>query len=324
MSTRILLSLTLAIAVAGGATGQAPEPTKRVVLYPGTCEPSAAVGLEPGLFLVGDDDKTDLLVYRKDKPGMPPREVKISDLPGLKKKADLEGAARIGEEIYWIGSHSRKNDGDEDPDRHRLFAIKVKASGDKLSAEPVGKPYQKLIDDLRKDRRFDRFDFKAAAQLAPGKEGGLNIEGLAATPDGELLIGFRNPIRKGKALIIPLNNPSKVLKGEAPSFGDPIELDLGGLGIRSLEQWPAAKGYVIIAGSFEDGGRFQAFRWSGQASDRPQPIANAGLALLVPEAAFFEPPDSSELFILSDDGDACPEPQEAFRSRRVELPVRPR
>jgi hypothetical protein len=33
--------------------------------------------------------------------------------------------------------------------------------------------------------------------------GGLNIEGLAATPDGQLLIGFRNPLSEGKALLLP-------------------------------------------------------------------------------------------------------------------------
>lgn len=320
MSFRILLSLTLGVAVAGGAASQAAEPTKRVVLYPGTCEPSAAVMLEPGLFIVGDDDRKDLLVYQRGEPAKP-REVKLSELPGLKKKADLEGAARIGDEIYWIGSHSRKNDGTEDLDRHRLFAIEVKASGEGFSAKPVGKPYEKLMGDLGQDPRFNRFDFKAAAKLAPGVEGGLNIEGLAATPEGKLLIGFRNPIRNGKALIIPLNNPREVLEGKEPSFGDPIELGLGGLGIRSLEHWPAAKEYVIIAGSFEDGGRFQAFRWSGQANDSPRPIESAGLSLLVAEAVFFDPAAPSELFILSDDGDACPEPVEMFRSRRIELSV---
>jgi hypothetical protein len=51
------------------------------------------------------------------------------------------------------------------------------------------------------------------------------------------------------------------------------------------------------------------------------PAAAAGLTLLVPEAVSFDPATASELVILSDDGDACPEPQEAFRSRRVKLPV---
>jgi uncharacterized protein DUF3616 len=317
MSTRILLFLIVGALVGGSTDAQIPEPTKRVVLYPGTCEPSAAVMLEPGLFVVGDDDKEDLLVYEKGKPAKP-KILEISALPGLKKKADLEGAARIGDAIYWIGSHSRKNNGKEDLDRHRLFAIKVKAGT--LTAEAVGKPYERLLEDLQHDSRFEKFHLDAAAKLPPGQEGALNIEGLAARPDGSLLIGFRNPIPDGKALIVPLLNPSEVLAGKQPSFGDPIQLDLGGLGIRSLEHWPAADSYLIIAGSFEDGCRFQAFRWSGMANEKPQPIANAGLSLLVPEAVFFDPALPPELFILSDDGDACPEPEEMFRSRRVKLP----
>lgn len=319
MSTRILLSLTLGLVLAGGAAAQTPEPAKEVVLYSGPCEASAALMLEPGVFVVGDDDERDLRVYQRDDPAKPPKKLEISGLPGLEEKADLEGAARIGDEIYWIGSHSRKNSGVEDLERHRLFAIKVKSADGQFSAEAVGKPYTKLLEDLQEDGRFGRFNLGAAAQLAPVECGGLNIEGLAATPDGKLLLGFRGPIRGGKALIVPLSNPRAVLTGGKPSFGDPIELNLGGLGIRSMEHWPAADAYLIIAGSFEDGGRFQAYRWSGQASENPQPI-NAGLSLLVPEAVFFDPAAPSELFILSDDGDACPKPK-VFRSRRVKLPL---
>ena len=318
MNARALPVFTFALAAAG-VTAQAPTPA---VSYLGTCEPSGAVMLEPGLFIVGDDDTKDLLVYRKCQAAVPPRPLKISDFPGLEKKADLEGAARIGDEIYWIGSHSRKNSGEEDLDRHRLFAIKVKSVGDELAVESVGKPYKTLLNDLQEDGRFDRFNLGAAAKLAPGKEGALNIEGLAATPEAELLIGFRNPILNGKALIVPLSNPRQTLTGGEPSFGDPIEIDLGGLGIRSLEHWPAAKAYVIVAGPFTDGGSFKAYLWSGRASDKPAPIAGADLSPLIPEAVFFDPVAPAEMFILSDDGDACPEPKEAFRSRRVMLPVK--
>ncbi len=285
--------------------------------YPGTCEPSAAVMLEPGLFLVGDDDQKELRIYKKDAPGEP-EIVKISDLPGLKKKADLEGAARIGDTIYWIGSHSRKNSGEEDLDRHRLFALTI-APGTHAPAA-VGTPYLLLIEDLQNDVRYAPFHLIDAAKLAPGAPNGLNIEGLAATPEGALLIGFCNPIPKKKALLATLNNPSEVLAGATPSFGAPIQLKLKGLGIRSLEYWPAGKTYVILAGSSQDGGAFKAYRWSGKAKDKPKPIQTADLGNLVPEAAFFDPAAPNELMILSDDGDFCPDPP-AFRSRRVGLGV---
>lgn len=315
MSEKIFRSLLLGLLVAGATRAQEPNPTD--VRYPGTCEASAAVMLEPGLFLVGDDDQKDLRIYKKDTPG-DPEIVKISDLPGLKKKADLEGAARIGDAIYWIGSHSRKNNGEEDLDRHRLFAISVKAESHALEA--VGQPYLTLIEDLDKDGRYAPFHLKDAAKLPPIAPGGLNIEGLAATPEGALLIGFRNPISKKKALIATLKNPREVLAGAKPSFGAPIRLKLKGLGIRSLEYWPAAKAYVIIAGSSEDGGTFQAYQWSGKAGGKPKSIKNADLGTLVPEAVFFDPAAPTELFVLSDDGDFCPNPP-AFRSRRVTLAV---
>lgn len=313
MSSRILLALILGLLSAGFAWAQAPADAS----YPGTCEPSGAVLLEPGLFLIGDDDQKDLRIYKKDTPG-DPEIVKISDLPGLKKKADLEGAARIGETIYWIGSHSRKNNGEEDLDRHRLFALTV-APGTHAPAS-VGAPYLKLIEDLHKDDRYAPFHLVDAAKLPPGAPGGLNIEGLAATPEGALLIGFRNPIPNRKALIATLKNPQQVLAGEKPEFGPPIQLKLKGLGIRSLEYWPVGKVYVILAGSSQDGGAFKAYRWSGKAKDKPKPIRNADLSNLVPEAAFFDPAAPSELILLSDDGDTCPDPP-AFRSRRVGLGV---
>jgi hypothetical protein len=48
------------------------------------------------------------------------------------------------------------------------------------------------------DEQLKDYELEKAEKLAPKEEGGLNIEGLTATPNGELLIGFRNPIPKEK------------------------------------------------------------------------------------------------------------------------------
>ncbi len=184
----------------------------------------------------------------------------------------------------------------------------------------VGKPYLTLIEDLEKDSRYAPLHLMDAAKLPPTVPGGLNIEGLAASAQGELLIGFRNPIPEKKALIATLKNPWKVLSGAKPAFDAPILLDLEGRGIRSLEYWPAGKAYVISAGSFEDGGTFQAFRWSGRATDKPKLIADLDFGTMIPEAIFFDPAAPNELVVLSDDGDFCPTPS-AFRSRRIKLAV---
>ena len=66
----------------------------------------------------------------------------------------------------------------------------------------------------------------------------MNIEGLAATADGKLRIGFRNPRPGGEALVIPLLNPAPVVdSGAAPVFGELARLDLAGRGIRRMEKW---------------------------------------------------------------------------------------
>ena len=69
---------------------------------------------------------------------------------------------------------------------------------------------------------------KSAAEA----EGGFNIEGLASTPEGALLIGLRNPLRHGRALLVPLLNPDEVIEGGRARFGAPVELDLQQRGIR--------------------------------------------------------------------------------------------
>ena len=40
-------------------------------------------------------------------------------------EADLEGATRIGDDIYWITSHGQNKNGKNRPSRHRLFATAV-------------------------------------------------------------------------------------------------------------------------------------------------------------------------------------------------------
>jgi hypothetical protein len=314
MRTLNPLILVVTFGIACSATAATPPAEQ---LYPGMCEASAAVALDDGRFVVADDDEKDLRVYRLDAPSEP-QILEISKLPGLAKKGDVEGAARIGDVFYWIGSHSRNNSGEERLERHRLFAITVETQGGKLVPKAVGTPYTKLLTHLEADHRFDKYGFQKASTLASEAPGALNIEGLAATPAGGLLLGFRNPVPGGKALLVPLHNPRDVLDSKSPSFGNPMELDLGGRGIRSLEYWPAGKMYVISAGSPDSAGSFQLYLWSGSPQDEAKPVAGTQLSGLIPEAAFFASPSSAELIVLSDDGDHCP-PVKAFRSRRLSL-----
>ena len=82
--------------------------------------------------------------------------------------------------------------------RGRLFATTIEGEGDNARVVGVGNVYQRLLADLFGDERFAKYKFVEASEKAPKKKDALNIEGLAATPDGQLLVAFRNPIPNGK------------------------------------------------------------------------------------------------------------------------------
>ena len=75
-------------------------------------EASAAALLDDEHFVVGEDECNTLLVYRRGQRAPVGSPVVLADFLGTKKKAsDFEGAARVGDVIYWISSHSRTKGG---------------------------------------------------------------------------------------------------------------------------------------------------------------------------------------------------------------------
>ena len=312
-------------AVLGSAAGAPPAVTE----YTKMCNASASVAVGDGLFVVADDEDkgpTPLRLYRLGQGGEPLSETPIPDEildlnPAEDAEVDIEGATPVQDRVYWIGSHSASKKAKERPNRHRLFATRLLVEGEHLTIEPVGKPYKHLIRDLIADKRYSSFQLKDAAKKEPKADRALSIEGLASTPDGELLIGFRNPITDGKALVAPLKNPREVVAGQPAKFGKPIKLDLGGRGIRSMER--RGKDYFIVAGRHDEGHDFKLYRWSGDRDKPPQVIPGISLDGLNPEALFF---DAVGAYILSDDGkqpldgkkcEELPQTQRRFRGVRI-------
>src|SRR5262249_36003120 len=140
--------------------------------------------------------------------------------------------------------------------------------------------------DLTTAPTLKPFNLLAASRLPPKARGALNIEGLSATPDGKLLIGFRNPIPGGRALLVPLENPEEVLAGRVARFGQPIQLELNGLGIRDLGYWQGK--YLIIAGSYTSGGKTRLYTWLG-GDFAPKHLKDIDLKGLNPEAVILYP-----------------------------------
>ncbi len=306
---RALLWVLLAVPLAGSAAEDLR--ITRPLHYSGMCDASGAVAVGSNLFVVASDEDNTLRLYCTDQPGKP---IKVFDFNGFLQvrgkslEADLEAAARVGNRAFWIGSHGRNKDGKQRLNRHRLFATDISVKDGDVSLIPVGQPYKRLVEDLLADSRFARFQLAEAALHAPKEPGALNIEGLSATPEGHLLIGFRNPIPAGKALLIPLLNPNEVIEGKPARFGAAVQLDLGGLGIRDIV-WHGGT-YVIIGGSWNGGKHFHLYRWAGPGAE-PELLRVEHLNDYHPEALVVYPQRGLlEFQILSDDGtlliDECP------------------
>ena len=182
--------------------------------YAEACDASAAVRIgESDLFIAATDEDCVLRVYDRSRPGLPVARLDVTEFlepddPG-ETEADIEGAAQLGDRIYWIGSHGRNSKGKKRRMRQRLFATTVRASGNTIDLRTTGTPYKRLLKDLLSDDSLARFDLEQASTRAPEDEGGLNIEGLAPTSNRNLLIGFRNPVPDGRALVVELKNPRR-------------------------------------------------------------------------------------------------------------------
>ncbi len=293
----VFIRAVLAFFFAAGVSPQAGA--QPVLTYQGSCDASAAVALDAEHFVVGDDEHNTLYIYRRGQ-AQAIASLNLSKFlnTGADRESDIEGAAAIGQRIYWITSHGRDGKGKARPARHRFFATEV-LTGNPPALKPVGEPYTRLLHDMKESAVLKPYKPGDAARLAAEADGGFNIEGLAATPAGTLLIGLRNPLPQQRALLIPLENPGKVIAGQRARFGTPIELDLGRRGIRSIER--VGSSYLIAAGPTADNGSFALFRWSGRPDDAASPLPRIKLDDLRPEAQFAIP-HTGQVQLLSDDG----------------------
>ncbi|HYG22928.1 MAG TPA: DUF3616 domain-containing protein [Verrucomicrobiae bacterium] len=249
------LTLTLAAATPAGA--------EDLTAYLRAVDASAAVAIDDSRFAAASDEENVIRIYNRENSAEPLQEIGLSaflQVDPASPETDIEAAARIGQRVFWITSHGRNKDGKYRGSRYRFFATDIDLNQPKLLV-PRGEPYKDLLRDLLAHKPLEKFGLSAASRLAPKAPGGLNIEGLVATPDGHLLIGFRSPVPNGQALIVPLLNPDQMIQGTAAKLGTPIQLKLNGLGIRSMDFWDGE--YGIVAGSTEGNERFELFRWKG-------------------------------------------------------------
>lgn len=295
---RYLLLGTTAVALWATAAGA------QLRHYDGVCEVSAAAVLDVTHFAVASDETETLTVYRRGNPAPAGPSLRHPDV------TDIEASARVGDVIFWLTSHSFNNAGEDKPKRKLLFATRI---GPGPSLVAAGSEFRGLRAMIAGALGVPE------ATLAPR----LNIEGLAATPEGDLLVGLRGPLAAGGAAqVVRIRNPLALVRLAPGGVTARAELagslDLGGRGIRSIERiGGGAHRYLIVAGPVQDAGAAPLlFWWNGVGAVTPGPAA--ALAGLTPEALLLGNPGKTRrtpnrVEIFGDNGAACSDEAEAPR-----------
>lgn len=295
----------------------------------GSSDASTAIALDSKYMVVGDDEASVLRVYDR-AGGDAVLEWDYSQALGTSDEVDLEAGTLIGNTLYLIGSHSNKKDGSEADSREVIFSVNISGTGASTEFEYNGKftgfETALVAWDAGNVHGLGANYFGLAASsgagLSPERVNGFSIEGLTSSPTNDALwLAFRAPqtdtTSRDKALIVPVENFAALIGGSAtePTFGEPIELNLGGRGIRSIDKATDGSGYLIIAGpsgtaSDALDNNFRLFTWDGKADSQPVELSNDLDALLAITGGSFESlvsPASilagTEIQLLQDNGD---------------------
>jgi len=303
--------------------------------HTGKADASTAIAIDTDYMLVADDEDQTIRLYDRDQSGLPLNSfdftlnLGLTDISGgIPREVDIEASAQNGSRIYWLASHSNSSGGANRPNRSRLFATDISGTGATATLSYVGR-YDGLKTDLinwdsTNGHGLGANFFGLAASAAVGvipetpDGSGWNIEGLVFAPDNSTAyVAFRAPIvpatSRTRALVVPVTNFASLVTGNPSAgpavFGAPIQLNLGGRGIREIRK-NAANEYLIVAGDAGAAGNFATYSWTGNPADAPI-LRNSNLTGLNPESIVEVPVGLNSLTslaavqvqLLSDNGD---------------------
>lgn len=252
--------------------------------HTGISDASAAIALDDDYFIVGDDELNVLNVYSRKNSGMRVKSFEYTSWLSLpnpsKPEVDLEAGTRSlrkSGRCYWMGSMSNgKSPFDAKPNRNRLFATDISGTGAATTFTVKG--YTALRDSMIVwgDANGYNFTASAAAGVDSKLPNGFAAEGMVFGPDSTTLyIAMRAPLvpvtSRKNALIAPIRNFDTWFNDGSPSgpvnFGAPIELNLGGRGIRDIMRTKDGV-YIIVAGNVGGSPLTGAiYKWSGKQTD---------------------------------------------------------
>jgi hypothetical protein len=214
-----------------------------------------------GLLIAADSNPNEILWMKIDKSGKQVGEVVPIALGVLVQ--DPEAIASDGTYFYVAGSQS-------DP---------AAGSGNAIVRFKFDPATQRVLEP-QSVSNFREFLISNVPMLKgegekDGKQGGLNIEGIAWDPNsknGRLLLGLRNPLVDGHALIIPvsLRDPKGAFSKEnlQVDAAQAMKVKLNGSGIRSISYDKVANSFLIISGAPEPQKKtdFKLWDWKGDGS----------------------------------------------------------
>lgn len=251
--------------------------------YRGACDGSAVAYLDFDHFVGMSDADQRIRIYKRGTSGDALQALDYASGIGVPStaKVDFEELARVGNRIYALSSHGRKDDGTKDPDRYRFVGIDLAGTApsfsfsvagsrlsllsDMLATENWISPDAQLIGHLQEASKLDKPQGDNIKPLVNG----MNMEGLAYAPTTanpkRLVIGLRNPrTQDGRAIAVPLENPDELVAGVTARFGEAHQLDLGGLGIVAMTWSPVLHQVLVLAGTHDDSSRTaRLYRWDG-------------------------------------------------------------
>lgn len=234
----------------------------------------------------------------KPPPEDPSKKVKEIDLEGIDAGMDVDGKRPV---LWLIGSHSHKR-GKAAPDEtvtdnlEKLGKVEPDDNRQLLGYLPLGKDEEKpriavdgpepdkaraaqlrgnattsdLLAAIAGDPLFARFC--GAGSAIPGKDNGVDIEGLACVPGGRLLVGLRGPVLRGIAVVLEVQPVRAEPRGAHADLLTlaPIGpegrlyrrhfLDLAGNGVRDL-CWDGGDLLILAGPTMSLDAPPQIFRW---------------------------------------------------------------
>jgi hypothetical protein len=310
------------------AASQSSAVTPANYWHTGIADASAAIALDDDYMIIANDETNLLYVYDRKHSGLPVKTFDFNQSNNLGltdgstgnwKEVDVEAGVKsiaTAGKIYWLGSMSNNSSFAYKANRDRLFAVTVSGTGSATSFANAGY-YGNLRNQLIAWGDVNGYNFTAsAANLKDAKTiDGFNIEGMVFGPDNTTMyIGFRAPlvptVNRTKAVIAPIQNFETWFNNGAPSgapvFGSPIELDLGGRGIRDITRLSNGN-YIIVAGSYNETAMGAVYSWTGLAANAPVLIPSLDISTLNAEGVMQISSSGTlvadRLQIISDNGD---------------------